>query len=77
MERYAFLFCLEKCWFIFTVFLLLNVLIWSILIIGIKIRTVLKSELDGLHENVVPKCLGCRENTKKMQTVLMDTLYIR
>ena len=33
-------------------FFLLNVLIRSICMLGIKIRTVLKSELNGLHENV-------------------------
>ena len=33
-------------------FFLLNVLIWSIFMLGIKIRTVLKSELNGLQENV-------------------------
>ena len=29
-------------------FFLLNVLIWSIFMLGIKVRMVLKSELDGL-----------------------------
>ena len=61
-------------------FFLLNMLIWSIFMLGIKIRTVLKSELNGLHKNVQhfdPSFLGSRENTKnKVQTVLMDTLYI-
>ena len=33
-------------------YFLLNVLIWTVFILGIKIRTVLKSELNGLHENV-------------------------
>ena len=33
-------------------FFLLSVLIWSILMLGIKIRTILKSELNVLHENV-------------------------
>ena len=34
-------------------FFLLNVLIWSICMIGIEIRTVLNLELNGLHENVL------------------------
>ena len=33
-------------------FFLLNVLIWPILMLTIRIRTDLKSELIGLHENV-------------------------
>ena len=61
-------------------FFLLNVLIWSICMVRIKIRTVLKLELNGLYQNVKnvdPRCLGSQENTKhKVQTVLMDTLYI-
>ena len=55
-------------------------LIWSTVMLGIKIRTVLKSELKGLHKNIQycdPRCLGSHENTKnKAQTVLMDTLHI-
>ena len=60
-------------------FFLLNVLIWSIFMLGIKIRMVLKSELDGLHENVQhfdPRCLESREMHKpKKATTLRDTLY--
>ena len=59
-------------------FFLLNMLIWSIFMLGIKIRTVLKSELNGLHENVQhfdPRCLGSREMHKtKKATTLWDTL---
>ena len=55
-------------------------LIWLMFMLGINIRTVLKSELNGLHENVKsfdPRCLGSGENTKNIvQTVLIDTLYI-
>ena len=72
-------FCIEKCWFLITVFFLLNVLIWSIFMLGIKRRMVLKSELDGLHENVQhfdPRCLESREMHKpKKATTLRDTLY--
>ena len=61
-------------------FFLLNVLIWSIFMLGIKIRTVLKSELNGLNEKVqhfYPSCLGSREMHKtKKTTTLQDTLYI-
>ena len=61
-------------------FFLLNVLIWSIFMLGIKIRMVLKSELGGLHENVQhfdPRCLESREIHKpKKATTLRDTLYI-
>ena len=60
-------------------FFLLNVLIWSIFMLGIKIRMVLKSELDGLHENVQhfdPRYIGSREMHKtKKATTLQDTLY--
>ena len=60
-------------------FFLLNVLIWSIFMLGIKIRTVLKSELNGLNEkvqNFYPSCLGSREMYKtKKATTLRDTLY--
>ena len=48
-------------------FFLLNVLIWSIFMIGIKIRTVLNLELNGLHENVQnfnSRCPGSREIAK-------------
>ena len=61
-------------------FFLLNLLIWSIFMLGIKIRMVLNSELDGLHENVQhfdPRCLESREMHKpKKATTLRDTLYI-
>ena len=60
-------------------FFLLNVLIWSIFMLGIKIRIVLKLELDGLHENVQhfdSRCLGSQEIHKlKKATTLRDTLY--
>ena len=60
---------------------LLNMLILSIFVLGIKIRTVVKSELNGLHENVqhfYPRCLGSREIQKtKKATTLWDTLYLR
>ena len=51
-------------------FFLLNVLIWSIFMLGIKIRTVLKSEMNGLNKKVqhfYPSCLRSREmhKTKK------------
>ena len=59
---------------------LLNVLNWSILMLGIKIRTVLKSELNGLHEYVQhfnPRCNRSQNITvNKADTVLRDTLYI-
>ena len=42
-------------------FFLLNLLIWSIFMLGIKIRTVLKSELIGLHENVLSLTLSALE----------------
>ena len=48
-------------------FFLLNVLIWSICKIGIKIRTVLNLEFSGLHENVKKinsRCPGSREIAK-------------
>ena len=45
----------------------------------IKISTVLKLKLNGLHENVqdfYSRWLGSRENTEnKVWTVLLDTLY--
>ena len=67
-------------------FFLLNVLIWSIFMLGIKIRTVLTSELNGLNEKVqhfYPSCLGSQEmhKTKKLHTgncadkLLADILY--
>ena len=60
-------------------FFLLHVLIWSILMLGIKIRAVLKSELNGLHKNVQhfnPRCNRSRNITvDKADTVLRDTLY--
>ena len=60
-------------------FFLLNVLIWSICMIGIKIRTVLNLEFNGLHENVQDfdsRCPGSREITKTyVAKVLWDTLY--
>ena len=59
-------------------FFLLNVLIWSICMIGIKIRTVLNLELNGLHENVKnvnSRCPESREIAKsEVETVLLDTL---
>ena len=61
-------------------FFLLNVLIWSIFMLGIKIRTVLESKLNGLHENVQhfdPRCIESREMHKpKKATTLQDTLYL-
>ena len=59
-------------------FFLLNMLIWSIFMLGNKIRTFLKSELNGLHENVQhfdSRCLGSRDMHKtKKATTLWDTL---
>ena len=49
-------------------FILLNELIWSFFMLGIKIRMVLKLELDGLHENVQhfdPRCIESREMHKQ------------
>ena len=54
-------------WVLITAFLLLSVLIWSILMLRIKMRTVLKSELNFLHGNVNifdPRCLESREMHK-------------
>ena len=45
-------------------FFLLNVLIWSIFIPGIKIRPVLKLKLNGLHEKVQSLTLGDLEAEK-------------
>ena len=62
-------------------FFLLNVLIRSILMLGIKVRTVLNSELNGFHENVQhfnPRCNRSQNMTvNKAGTVLRDTLYIK
>ena len=59
-------------------FFLLNVLIWSIFMLGIKIRTDLNSELNGLHkivQNFDPRYIGSREMQKtKKATTLRDTL---
>ena len=49
-------------------FFLLNMLIWSIFMLGIEIRTVLKSELNGLNENFQhfdSRCPGSREIAKQ------------
>ena len=46
-------------------FFLLNVLIWSIFMIGIKMRTVLKSELNGLSKTFP---LGALEAKKLKKT---------
>ena len=59
-------------------FFLLKLLIWSILMLRIRIKTDLKSELNGLHENVQhfdPRYIGSREIHKtKKATTLRDTL---
>ena len=61
-------------------FFLLNVLIWSILMLRIKIRTDLKSELNGLHKNVQnfdPRYIESREMQKtKKATTLRNTPYL-
>ena len=60
-------------------FFLLNVLIWFIFMLGIKIRTFLSSTDPGVFQNVKllnPRCTGSREMKKtKVGTVLVDTLY--
>ena len=62
-------------------FFVRNELIWSCFILGIKKRIVLKSELNGLHENVQhfdPWYIGSREmNKTKKATTLRDTLYVQ
>ena len=66
-------FRVEKCWFLIS-FFLLNVLIWSLFMLGIKIKTVLKSELNGFHENVQhfdSRCPGSREIAKTSRIVLL------
>ena len=61
-------------------FFLLNVLIWSIFMLGIKIRTFLSSTDPGVFQNVQllnPRCTGSQEiKNKKTGTVLVDTLYL-
>ena len=56
--------------FLITV-ILLNMLSWSIFMLGIKIRTVLTTELNGLHKNVQHFrhfcCIGSPEITKKQK----------
>ena len=62
-------------------FFLLNVLIWSIFMIGFKIRTALNLELNGLHKNVQhfnSRFPGSREIAQTwVAKVLRDTLYIK
>ena len=60
-------------------FFLLNVLIWFIFMLEIKIRTFLTSTDPGVFQNVKPlnpSWTGSREIKKtKAGTVLVDTLY--
>ena len=61
-------------------FFLLNVLIWFIFMIGIKIMTFLSFTDPGVFQNVQllnPRCTGSQKIKKtKAGTVLLDTLYI-
>ena len=62
------IFCYEKCWFLFTV-------IMSIFMLGIRIITVFKSELNGLHQNVQTihsRCPGSRESIVRHLVVTVE-----
>ena len=75
-SKYNFMF--RKMLFLNFRFLLLNVLIWFIFMLGIKIRTFLSSTDPGVFQNVKllnPRCTGSREIKKtKAGIVLLDTL---
>ena len=70
---------LQNIFYFLLPFFLLNVLMWPIFMLGIKIRTVLKLKLNWLHGNVPnfnSRCPGSREIAKtQVAKVLWDTLY--